>query len=257
MQKRETYALIVAAGRASRMRATLKTNKVYAELDSKPVLSHSIERMVSLDFIKGIIVVIAEGEEKLCRQAIGSSDFSGRKVFIDIAPGGKLRWQSVYNGLLKLSEKTGEAFKNSIVLVHDGARPNFSVPAVSKMFERFKEENSGGEELHAITLAAPSVDTLCRTDAGGEIISYEDRRFIYRIQTPQIFSSAGLISCFKKYERGIAEGRAPEFGDETSMLKYYAQKVKFYEGSENNIKITTPEDIERLNAMFAGRKAVE
>lgn len=211
-----TYsALIVAAGNGSRM--GLGYNKVYAPLrDGRPILFHTMDVFLDDPDCHEVVVVTDEGTfRKRWDHAM-----SGRIVLVR---GGKSRQESVANGLTAVTENT--------VLIHDGARPYLSRQSLDDIKETMKSEE-------AACLVVPCKDTI-KEVKDGYIMYTPARDDLAAAQTPQAFRTDLIFSCMNKAMRDGYTGT-----DDSSLVERYSEKkVKAVEGSYENIKITTPDDL--------------
>jgi 2-C-methyl-D-erythritol 4-phosphate cytidylyltransferase len=144
------------------------------------------------------------------------------KIF-DVVKGGKERQDSVYNGL-KALEKTGE----SIVMIHDGARPFIS----REIIEKAEKEC---EDCDAAVVAVKAKNTI-KMVRNGFVEKTLDRSLLWEMQTPQVIKKSIAFNAFKKaFEEGF-------YGtDDVQLVERVGGKDKLIEGSYDNIKITTPE----------------
>ena len=211
----EYSALIVAAGSGSRM--GLGFNKVYAKLkDGQTILERTIGVFLRDPDCKEIIVV-TEPEEY--RKRIPARSI-GRIV---LCSGGKTRQESVNCGL--------QAVTQPIVMIHDGARPYLSLKNLANLKTVMETEK-------AALLMVPCKDTIKKV-VNGYVEETYDRTTLAAAQTPQVFDTELILDCM---ERAIEEGFTGT--DDTSLVEKYSNvKVKMVEGSYENIKITTPEDL--------------
>ncbi|CDF58924.1 2-C-methyl-D-erythritol 4-phosphate cytidylyltransferase [Thermobrachium celere] len=213
-------ALIVAAGKGKRM--GLGYNKQYLLLDGKEVIARTLDVFDGLDFIDNIVVVVAEDEVDYFKKNI--IEKYGYKKVTKIVKGGSERQDSVYNGLVNCCN-------SDIVLIHDGARPFVKREHILKSIEMAKK--------YGASAVAVKVKDTVKYVQGEFFEKTLDRNFIYLIQTPQTFKYELIIKAheFAKENGVIAT-------DDTSLLECLGYKVRVVEGSYDNIKITTPEDIQ-------------
>ncbi|HBC76303.1 MAG: hypothetical protein A2008_04055 [Candidatus Wallbacteria bacterium GWC2_49_35] len=251
------YVLIAAAGSAVRMGAAACVNKVYADLNGSPVIVHSIDKFGAVGFIDAAVTVVAKRDERLFDEIYKGASGSGHGAMpLYKAVGGAIRAASILNGLKKIIEIAGGCSDNSVVIIHDGARPNFAVELLKPALEEFIAGASKDRLLAGMVFASPSHDTLCRAGEDGLIEGYEDRDKIYRVATPQIFSLGSITSCFGKLERSVLSA-GPAFTDESSLAIHFGYKVKIYRAPSNNLKITSPEDLDYLKSIMKAKSGVE
>lgn len=221
-------AVVPAAGSGSRM--GIKTKKQFLSLAGIPLIGYALKKMEECPAIAGIVIVVSPGEEEYCRTAV--VDKLGLKKVAAIVPGGKERQDSVYNGLLALSYDT------DIVVVHDGARPLFSSETLASVI--------AAAQIHgAAACAVPAKDTVKLADDEGFVASTLPRGRIWLVQTPQAFRYELIIEAHRRArEENIFAT------DDTALVESIGGPVKLVMGSYENIKITTPEDLDVARAII-------
>ncbi len=245
------HALIAAAGSASRMGAAAGgVNKVYADLNGAAVISHSINKFAAAGFVDSVTAVIASGSKLTFNKAIKNANMPP----VDKITGGPTRGDSVYNGLKKIIEKAGKE-ENSIVIIHDGARPNFRISDLTAAVKTLLSYDAQYSRPAGVVFASPSFDTLCQIGPDGMIDSYADRAKIYKIATPQVFDLNTIYRCFTKLE-SINMSAANAFSDESSLAVHFGCKVLIYKCPSDNIKITTIEDLNYLKSIMKAESGV-
>ena len=212
--------VIVAAGTGSRM--NMGINKQFIKLEGKEIIAYTIEKFYNNSNIEDIVVVVKEDESEFFKKEIlDKYNFKNVKI----AYGGKERQDSVYNGLKLLDEKC------DVVLIHDGARPFVSDKIIDKSIEEAKEHK-------AIVVGAPVKDTIKVIDNDKNIVDTPNRSVLWAVQTPQTFDYNILIDAYKDAFKNKFYGT-----DDAMLVERIGYKVKMLEGSYNNIKITTQEDL--------------
>ena len=212
--------VIVSAGRGSRMKADI--NKQFLKLQNKEVIAHTIDKFYNNENIGEIIVVVREDEAEFFK--INIIEKYGYKN-IKIAFGGSERQDSVYNGLKMVDENC------KIVLIHDGARPFVNNDTIDSAIESAKENK-------CVIVGVPVKDTIKVIDENNNVCDTPDRSTLWSIQTPQVFDYSLIMKAHEKAREDNYYGT-----DDSMLMEYFGQKVKVVEGSYNNIKITTPEDL--------------
>jgi 2-C-methyl-D-erythritol 4-phosphate cytidylyltransferase len=214
-------AIILAAGKGRRMEESI--NKQYLKINQHPILYYTLKAFSQSNYIDEIIVVVAEGEMDYCRKEI-IEKYNFLKVK-DVVIGGKERQDSVLKGLSAVSNC-------EIVLIHDGARPFINQSIIS---DAITYANLYG----ATACGVEPKDTIKIKDSLGFSIDTPKRETLFCVQTPQAFKYDIILNCHKKiHEEGI------NVTDDTMVVERYGYKVYLYKGSYNNIKVTTPEDLE-------------
>lgn len=222
-------AIIPAAGQGVRMGGAVP--KQFLELHGKPILHHTLHAFEKCGMV-GSVILVAPGKdvEPARREWLGRST-----IVKQVVPGGEKRQDSVYEGFKALATDT------EIVIVHDGVRPFINRRMIRESVEAAREHGA------AIT-AIPVSDTIKRVDRAGFVEHTVDRAGLWRVQTPQVFRYDLLRQALEKAFADSYYGT-----DEGSLIEYIGKAVKIVNGSELNIKITTPEDLilaEKIAATF-------
>ena len=223
-------AIILAAGMGKRMQAG--KNKQFIELNGKTVLERTLEVFANHPLVEKIVLVVKSGEEEICRELL-SAEIAAKTI---IALGGKERQDSVYNGLKAIT------WQCDYIFVHDGARPLVTNEVIERTFE--------AAQIHGAAICAVAVkDTIKQADESGQVLTTLPRASLWAVQTPQIFRADKLISAYEyAYQNGY-------YGtDDASLLEYNSQKVQIVMGDYENIKLTTPEDVELAERILAKRE---
>lgn len=218
----KSTAIVLAAGQGKRMNS--KVQKQFLLIKGKPVLYYSLSCFQNSREIEEIIVVTGKESINFCKQEIIEAyGFSKVKAVI---PGGKERYDSVYAGLCACED-------SDYVFIHDGARPFLS----NDMIRRGKEAVL---DYGACVIGMPSKDTIKIADENGMVESTPSRNKVWNIQTPQIFSYTAIREAHEK----ARQQNMADITDDAMVLEHFGNmKIKLVEGSYENIKITTPEDI--------------
>ena len=212
-------AVVPAGGAGTRMGGTVP--KQFQELNGKPILYYTLKTLQDCGIISELILVVPEKEyDNACADWLGNPEIVTKVVI-----GGEKRQDSVYNGFCEVSPQT------EIVLVHDGVRPFLSHRMIRESVEVAREYGA------AIT-AIPVHDTIKKVDVSGLVSQTVDREGLWRVQTPQVFRYELLREAFNKANSEKFYGT-----DEGTLIEHLGKPVKIVEGSEQNIKITRPEDL--------------
>lgn len=214
-------ALIPAAGSGERLGG--KINKQFIEINSKPILVYTLEKFEKCRSIDEVILILPQRWLEYGRSQIVAR-FGLRKVE-RIIPGGKERQDSVYHGLKAIKEKT------DVVLIHDGVRP-FIRP------DKIEESVRLCQQFGATILALPVRYTLKEVH-DGTVVRTLDRKLLWEIQTPQTFRYDIILEA---YSKAMKEGFYST--DDSALVERVGYKVKILEGQWDNIKITSPWDLE-------------
>lgn len=220
------HAVIVAGGAGSRMKTDKP--KQFLELIGRPILMHTLDAFHDCDLDIEIILVLPAHHIPIWQELIVEHGF---KTPHRITSGGHTRFDSVKSGLNQIDG-------DGIVAIHDGARPLVTSDIIYRTVVQAKNGGNG--------IAAVPIKDSIRQVQGGQNKSV-DRNHFYVIQTPQTFK-AGLI----KYAFAVSGPRT--FTDDASVVEAYGEKIELVEGSYDNLKITTPEDLAVAAAILAKRK---
>lgn len=216
---KKAVAIIPSAGMGRRMGSTKKN---YLALLDRPVLAHTLAAFENAASIHSVIIVVPHGDEQFCRDEIVSG--YGFKKVAAIVAGGAERQDSVQNGI----RAAGAGF--DIIAVHDGARPLVTTDIIDRTIEAALE--------HGAAIAAVPVKDTVKESSGGFVRRTVPRETLLSVQTPQAFNRETLEAAFKKAREDGFTGT-----DESSLMERAGFAVRVVEGSYENIKITTPEDM--------------
>jgi 2-C-methyl-D-erythritol 4-phosphate cytidylyltransferase len=226
MQYRE-YALIVAGGKGTRIKS--KIPKQFIDLAGKPVLMHTIQAFLSYSPTLQLILVLPVDDFETWRRLCDQHQFHPPVI---LQSGGDTRFQSVKNGLAKID---GEG----LVAIHDGVRPLVSPDIIGASFRL--------AAVHQSAVAAVRLKESIRITDQDNTKAVDRSRFRL-IQTPQTF----VVSVIKKaYE----QKEDPGFTDDASVAERQGLVISLFEGSYENIKITTPDDLLVAGALLRSRQA--
>ena len=228
-------AIVLAAGQGSRMGT--KVQKQYLEILGKPVLYYSLDAFEQSDIIDEIILVVGEGQEAYCQKEI--VDKYGFEKVTKVVLGGKERYESVYLGLAALQQDSID-----YVFIHDGARPFVNEEMLARAYQSVKE-------CDACVVGMPSKDTIKVVDEKNVVIETPERRFLWQVQTPQVFAYELIKDAYFE----LMEQKDIKVTDDAMVLEQVkGLPVKLVEGSYENIKITTPEDLYIAEAFLKKNK---
>jgi len=216
----QVAAIIVAAGSSTRM----GSDKIWADLAGIPVLAHSVATFGATPGVTHVVVV-APADRHAAIRALACA------VPVVAVEGGARRQDSVARGLAAVPEANW-------YLVHDGARPLVTPALVSRIL-------AAAHEAGAAVPVVPVVDTVKRVDAQGRIVETLDRSTLRAAQTPQAFRGRLL--------RTAHESVTAEMTDDAAMVEALGAAVATVEGDRENLKITTPGDLDVARALLRAR----
>lgn len=219
------YVLIVAGGKGTRIKSALP--KQFLELHGKPILLHTIEAFLRYSSSLSIILVLPEEDIGIWEEICKRFNFNSPIV---LQKGGETRFQSVKNGLDKIEG-------DGLVAIHDGVRPLVSADLIGASFRL--------AAVHGSAVAAVRLKESIRMTDQDNTKAMDRSRFRL-IQTPQTFD---LQLIKKAYQ--IKEDAS--LTDDASVAEKSGHVISLFEGSYENIKITTPEDLVVAEALMQSR----
>lgn len=223
--KQKEYALIVAGGKGTRIKSKLP--KQFLELDGKPILLHTLEAFIRYNESIQIILVLPDDDFPIWRSICERYHFTYPVV---LQKGGDTRFQSVKNGLEKIDG-------DGCVAIHDGVRPLVSEDIIGASFRL--------AAVHQSAVAAVRLKESIRMTDQDTTKSMDRSRFRL-IQTPQTFNVALIKEAYQ-----IKEDTS--LTDDASVAERSGHLISLFEGSYENIKITTGEDLIIAKALLAAR----
>lgn len=230
----KTIAIIPAAGFGLRMSADIP--KQYLKLQNRPILAITADKFDRCDLIDGIILVVPAGDVDFCKKNIVEK--YGLKKVIEVIAGGERRQDSVRAGI----EATNG--KYDAVLIHDGVRPLVNQKTIVRAINALKKNR-------AIITAVPAKDTIKKIGEGGYVLKTYDRMHLCLVQTPQVFRYKDI---FNAHIKALKEGWN-EVTDDALLMEKMNIPVKIIPGSEENIKITTPFDLEYAEFLLSKKSS--
>ena len=222
-----TYAVILCGGSGTRMGAA--GNKTLLNAGGVPAIVRSFRTFSAV--ADGIVLVTRAGEEKVFAETLSSY---GLKAFA-VVPGGEDRQASALCGLKPLP--TGA----DIALIHDGARPFVTEEIIRRVIDSVKQYGSG-------VAAVPCRDTIKRADKDGRVLETLDRSTLWQMQTPQGFFVKDLLAA-----HAAANAEKTRYTDDAALMEAAGHGVRLVQGSPDNIKLTSPEDLRMVNGMLTPR----
>ena len=221
----QVFAILPAAGLGTRMAGPQP--KQFLSLDGLPILIHSLRAFAAVERVSAIYVAVRKPEIERVHAQVAEHGFADR---VHVVEGGDTRQESVVHALNSL-----KAEADDIVLVHDAVRPLIDRATIDRTIDAVVEHG-------AAIVALPAVDTIKqveRTAHGALITSTIPREFIVQAQTPQGFRF-GLLQ--KAMSDAVQDGFVGT--DEASVVERAGLPVAVVHGSQVNLKITQPGDIE-------------
>jgi 2-C-methyl-D-erythritol 4-phosphate cytidylyltransferase/2-C-methyl-D-erythritol 2,4-cyclodiphosphate synthase len=220
--------VLLAAGGSTRMGG----DKMLLELTGRPVLEYSLETFQRSDRVRAIVIVASDVNGEAISDLVSSSDYD--KVSA-VVTGGARRQDSTANGVDQLMGEHGSGIK--FVLVHDGARPFVDEAMIERGLMAAAEHG-------AAVPALPVSDTIKSVKGDGTVEQTLVRSRLRAIQTPQVFRVDVLTPALRPTE---------DVTDDAALVELAGGSVGLFDGHPDNIKLTTPEDIDRATAILARR----
>ena len=205
-------AIIVAGGKGVRMKSEIP--KQFLLLNELPILIHTLKQFAHFE---EIVLVLPHSQFEFWKELCKTYNFTQQHTLVE---GGKTRFHSVKNGLGKVDD-------NSIVAIHDGVRPLIS----AKLIDSLIDETKNGIGVIPIV---PVKDSIRKLEGKNSI--HIDRNILFKVQTPQCFLSSDIKEA---YTQEFSE----TFTDDASVFESNSGEITTILGEENNLKITTEEDL--------------
>lgn len=221
-------AVVVAAGSGVRF-GEEGPRKQFRPLDGRPLAARACDPLLASDAVEAVVLVLPP------READDPPAWT-RDLGVRVAAGGPERRDSVARGLASLPDGV------ATVLVHDGARPLASDDLVDRVLRA-----AGGE--HGVVPVLRLRDTVKEVDGEGRVVRTLDRSRLRRVQTPQAFPLEGLRRAHRR------AGRAVRATDDASLFEAAGGEVRTVPGDPDNLKVTTPADLERAAWILERRRA--
>ena len=226
-------AIILAGGKGSRMHSEIQ--KQYMEVLGKPLIRYSLEAFQD-SAVQEIVLVTGAGEEEYAAGKLVEA--GGFSKVIAVVAGGRERYHSVYEGLKALKDC-------DYVLVHDGARPLVTGAVIARAI-------AGARQYAACVVGMPVKDTIKVSGADGYAVATPDRTQLWQVQTPQAFSYSLLRGAYDWLMED--ESRQQGITDDAMVVELSTgKKIRLMEGSYENLKVTTPEDLVMAEALLQWR----
>lgn len=229
-ENQSACAVIVAAGSSRRMGGE---NKLLLPLCGKPVLAHTMTAFQACDAIRDIVLVCREQDMDTYRAL---AEANGITKLRTLTRGGDTRTESVLAGVSAAPENC------ALVAVHDGARPLVSDEVITQAVTEAAKSGAAAPVI-------PVKDSIKRIE-NGKIAADVPRDTLAAVQTPQVFRRDMLL---RALQDAAANGRS--FTDDCAAVEALGQTVSATQGSYENIKVTTPEDIAVAEAFMHRRKS--
>lgn len=235
-----TVAIVPAAGLGVRMAGGRPAQgtappKQLLELNGVPILFWTLRKLAACPRLKRLIVAVRPGDRSAIEARLAGEGYAAR---VSMVAGGESRQESVANALREVPADT------DLVLVHDAVRPFVEPTLIERALD-------AGTETGAAILGLPAGDTVKQVEPSGgghasRITATLPRERIVLAQTPQVFRYHLL-----KQAMATAVSDGVRGSDEAALVERLGHTVTVVMGSERNIKITTPADLELARFLLA------
>ena len=205
--------ILLAAGSSSRMGSK---DKLWLDLNNKPVIEYSLEVLLNLDIVDVLVVVSPKERQLQIKKLLANQK---ETIFVE---GGERRQDSVAAGLTAVPDADW-------YIIHDGARPFISDEIILRVFEAAK---LSGAAVPGLRLN----ETVKKADGAGRVIETLDRSILRTIQTPQIFRGELIRNAHNDIDEDVT--------DDAMMIELLGGIVEIVEGDAKNIKLTNPIDFQ-------------
>ena len=223
MKSKSANFILAAAGTGKRFGQ--KIPKQYLKINNIPIFMYSIIKASKISLIENIIIVKnSQIKDSYINKIL--KNFNIKKK-ITLVNGSSSRFNSVKKAFLSSAK-----INNEYTIVHDAVRPNFNISKIRKMINEIK----GSDGIIPIEKIQDTIKKIKNKN----IFKTIPRDSLYLSQTPQIFITKSLESCYAKIKH------KSYFSDECQMFEENKFKIKFYINDEKKIKITTKKDLEFL-----------
>ena len=223
--KKRCAAIVLAAGQGKRMGASVQ--KQYIELEGNPLIYYALNTFQKSEIIDTILLVVGKGQVSYAKdEIVRKYEFSKVNAVVE---GGEERYDSVWQGLKAIDKERGISY----IFIHDGARPFVNEEILRRGYDC-------AERFRACVAGMPSKDTVKLADKNDFAVSTPERKYVWTIQTPQIFEKDLIVDAYSKL---MGEEHSDVTDDAMAVERTMGVPVKMFRGSYENIKITTPEDL--------------
>ena len=220
------YALIVAGGKGTRIKSTLP--KQFLEIGGLPILMHTITAFANYSPSVTIVLVLPEDDFQTWHTLVNKHAFP---IPVQLQAGGDSRFQSVRNGLACI-EGPG------LVAIHDGVRPLVSQHIIGASYRL--------AAVHKTAVASVRLKESIRMTDQDTTVAVDRSRFRL-IQTPQTFDIDLIKNSYRIKEES-------NLTDDASVAERSGHRISLFEGSYDNIKVTTPEDLVVAEALLTEKQ---
>ena len=232
-------AVIFAGGVGKRMNSKVKP-KQFLEMWGKPIIVHTLEVFEKHPEIDAILVACVPGWINYLKTLISQYQLSKVRK---IVPGGETGQLSIYHGLKSAEQLEAGAYRDTIVLIHDGVRPLVNEKVITENIRSVKDHGS------AITTVTVT-ETILVVNEDNEIVDVPERKNSRLARAPQSFFLRDILHA---HDRALQEG-VQNYIDSCTLMQHYGHQMFLVDGPKENIKITSPEDFYTMRALLDARE---
>ena len=230
-------ALLTAAGMGTRMGQNIP--KQFMHVENKPLIIHTMEAFQRHPSIDAIVVVTLPAWTDVLKAYAAQFNITKLKL---VVPGGATGQESIYNGLMAIKEEMTE--DDTIVMIHDGNRCLVSSEIISDSLATFKAHGSA-------VAAIPCVEAVFRSSDNGLSSTLSiPREQLFRTQTPHTYKLKQLLWAHEEAQKRNITNTAAS----CTLMQQLGETVYFSKGSEENLKITTVDDMMIFKALLHTKK---
>ena len=224
--------LLTAAGTGSRMHQDIP--KQFIHVDNKPIIIYTMEAFQRHPSIDAILVVTLDSWKDVLMAYARQFNITKLKWVVQ---GGKTGQESIFNGLKKLREI---ASSDDTIMIHDGNRPLVSMEVISDSLVTYKQF---GDAVAVI----PCTEVVFESDDGKTSCVSKEREKLFRTQTPHTYKLEDLLWAHEEARKRGIQGTAAT----CMLMKELGRLTHFSKGSEENLKITTLDDLKIFKAILS------
>lgn len=239
---KNNIAIIFAGGVGTRLNGADTTPKQFLKIYDKPIIVHTIELFQKNENVDKIYISIVESHYEYMKELV---EYYHLSKVAGVTKGGATGQDSIYKAL-KMAE--AENSDDSIVLIHDGVRPNITQEVINKNIET-------AEKLGSAITCTPCHETILISEDGDTPATVPYRKNTFAAQAPQSFRLSDVINAHEK-ERKVNPDYV-DIIDTCTLFKKQGVSPKMIRGNFGNIKITTIEDLYILRALIRYKEDME
>lgn len=226
------HVLVFAGGVGSRMKSS-DIPKQFIDVDGKPIIIRTLEHFANHPEVEDIVISCLADKIDYLKTLISVHRVS--KV-VAVVPGGANGHQSIHNGLVEIEKRSTP---DDVVLICDGVRPMLSAKLISDCIKTAKEYETA-------VPVTPSIDSVLESVDGKTCSKSLPRQQMFITQAPQGYTMRKIMWAHDEAERRGIDNPISS----SELLIHLGETVQIFQGIRENIKVTTPEDLQTLRSYF-------